>query len=135
MSWKQTFLIGAVSTVLSALACIIYAKIYSEAFFVDFSKVAGTLNFIAASAIGCFLMAVGYRLAMQWKGEKIMGWLNILYSVLSFASIAAVLGFNLPLDIESPEMFPGMVIPMHFFPVLSFLTIIPFFNLLPQQSK
>jgi len=135
MSWKQTFFIGAVSTVLSALACIIYAKIYSEAFFVDFSKVAGTINFIAASAIGCFLMAVGYRLAMQWKGEKIIGWLNILYSILSFASIAAVLGFNLPLDIESPEMFPGMVIPMHFFPVLSFLTIIPFFNLLNHQSK
>jgi hypothetical protein len=128
MNWQKIFILGAVSTLLSSLACIIYAKVYSEAFLVNFGKVAGTTNFIAASAIGCFLMAVGYKVATNWKGEKAIGWLNLIYSVLSFASIIGVFGFSLPMDIESPEMFPGMVIPMHFFPVLSLLTIYPFFN-------
>lgn len=126
MNWKQTFVLGTIGTVLSAMACIIFSKIYSEAFYVDFSAIVGSANFISASAIGCFLMVLGYKYAIQLKGVNSIGWLNILYSVLSFASIAGVLGFNLPLDIESPEMFPGMVIPMHFFPVLSILTIHPF---------
>lgn len=129
MIWKQTFILGTISSILSATACIIFAKIYSEAFYVDFSKIVGSINMISASTVGCFLMTIGYKLAVQWKGIKTIGWLNILYSILSFASIAGVLGFNLPLEIESPEMFPGMVIPMHFFPVLSLLTIHPFFKL------
>lgn len=129
MSWKQTFLLGTVSTILSAIACIIYANIYSAAFYVDFSKTVGVVNMISASAVGCFLMAIGYKLAIQWKGIKITGWLNLLYSLLSFVSIVAVLGFNLPLEIESPEMFPGMVIPMHFFPVISLLTLYPFIKI------
>lgn len=129
MSWKQTFILGLISTILSAIACAIYTKIYSDAFYIDFSKIVGTINLISASAIGCFLMAIGYKLAIKWRGIKTIGWLNVVFSVLSFASIAGILGFNLPLEIESPEMFPGMVIPMHFFPVISLLTIYPFFKM------
>jgi hypothetical protein len=32
------------------------------------------------------------------------------------------------LDVEFPEMFPGLVIPMHFFPALAFFAIDPFFK-------
>jgi hypothetical protein len=35
---------------------------------------------------------------------------------------------SLPLDIEYPELFPGLVVPMHFFPAYAFLTIYPFFK-------
>lgn len=129
MNWKQTFQLGIAASLLSSLASIIYLNIYKEALMVDFSKVAGTPNIIAASFMGCIMMAVGYKLAIMWKGTKTIGWLNIVFSIFSFATIAGVLGFNLPLDTESPELFPGMVIPMHFFPVLSVLTIFPFFKL------
>lgn len=129
MSWKQSFMLGIVSTFLASLACIIFAKIYSQAYYVDFGKIVAPLNIISSCAIGCFLMAIGYKLGIKWKGEKLIAWLNIIYSVLSFASIVGVLGFNLPLDIESPEMFAGMVIPMHFFPALSLFTIYPFFKI------
>lgn len=128
MSSRKTFMLGSMSTLLASIACIIYAQIYKGAFYVDFGEVIGTTNMIAACAIGCFLMVIGYQLAAKWKGEKLIGLLNVFYSIISFASIAGVLGFNLPLEIESPEMFPGMVIPMHFFPVLSVLTIYPFFS-------
>lgn len=129
MNWKQTLIMGVAGSLLSSLASIIYLNIYKEALVVDFSKVAGTSNIIAACSIGCLLMAVGYKLAIKWKGTKTIGWLNIAFSVFSFATIAGVMGFNLPLVTESPELFPGMIIPMHFFPVLSILTIYPFFKI------
>ncbi|MFY7829537.1 MAG: hypothetical protein ACOVQ4_20560 [Flectobacillus sp.] len=110
-------------------------NIYNEALVVDFSKVAGISNIIAANTIGCLLMALGYMFIINWKGVKTIGWLNIVFSVLSFASIVGVMGFNLPLDTESPELFPGMIIPMHFFPILSILVIFPFFKLNGNESN
>lgn len=129
MSWKLTFIMGIAASLLSSLASVIYLTIYKEALLVDYSKVAGISSIIAACFIGCLLMTVGYKLALTWKGTKTIGWLNIIFAILSFASIAGVFGFNLPMETESPELFPGMVIPMHFFPLLSMLTIIPFFKI------
>lgn len=129
MNWKQTLIMGIAGSLLSSLASIIYLNIYKEALVVDFSKVAGTSNIIAACSIGCLLMAVGYKLAIKWKGTKTIGWLNIVFTVFSFSTIAGVMGVSLPMEIESPELFPGMIIPMHFFPVLSILTIYPFFKI------
>ena len=60
-------------------------------------------------------MAIGYKIGLKLKGEKTLGLLNVFYSIISFASIAEVIIYNLPLDIEFPEMFPGFAIPMHFF--------------------
>ena len=133
MNWQKTFIAGAVATALSSVACVVYAELYKNAFFVDFSQVVSIGSMISASAVGCFLMFVGYKLSSKVKVRNTAGWLNILYGVISFASIAGVLGFNLPLEVEFPEMFPGMVIPMHFFPLIAVLTIQPFF--LFQQHK
>jgi hypothetical protein len=119
---------GIAGSLLSSLASIIFLTIYQETFLVDFSNVVGNLNIIVACSIGCFLMTICYKLAIQWKGIKIIGWLNIAFSIVSFATIAGVLGFNLPLETESPELFPGMIIPTHFFPVLSMLSVLPFFT-------
>lgn len=135
MNWKQTFIMGIAGSLLSSLASIIYLNIYKQALLADFSEIAGITNIISACTIGCLLMAVGYKLAINRKGTKTTGWLNIVYSLLSFASVAGVFGFNLPLDTESPELFPGMIIPMHFFPVLSVLTIFPFFKLTNHDNK
>lgn len=132
MSWKQVLLFGASGALLAALAGVIYNQLYSTAFFVDFGRVLGPVNIIVSCTLGCFLMALGYKLMFGWKGVKLAGWINIVYSILSFASIAGVLGFNLPLDMESPEMFPGLAIPMHFFPALSMFAIFPFFKPLQQ---
>lgn len=125
---KKILLHGTLSTVLAASAALVYLKIYNAAFMVDFSKVMPVSNIIASTLIGCLLMALGYfvlekRGKNNWKGA-----MNIMYSVLSFLSIIGVLGMNLPLDMEFPEMFPGLAIPMHFFPVLAFLTVEPFFR-------
>lgn len=135
MNWKQTFIMGIVGSLLSSFASIIYLNIYKEALLVDYSKIVDISNLIAACSIGCLFMAIGYKIAINWKGIKSVGWLNILYSVFSFCTIVGVFGFNLPLNTESPELFPGMIIPMHFFPVLSLTTIFPFFKLINHANK
>jgi hypothetical protein len=128
MNWKRGLVLGLASAFLSGLACVIYAQIYSRAFYVDFSKVINISDMIGSSVIGCLLMTAGYILLIKWKGNKLIPWANVVYGISSFASIVAVLSFKLPLDMESPELFPGLAIPMHFFPVLSFLTVCPFFK-------
>ena len=135
MSWKTALLMGITGSMLSSLACIVFKFIYMQALYVDFSMIVGTSSIVASCVIGCFLMAVCYKLAIQWKGYKTTVWLNLAFSIISFASIAGVFGFNLPLELEFPELFPGMVIPMHFFPVLSILTILPIFKISNHENK
>jgi hypothetical protein len=128
MTIKQSAIHSLVSAALASAACLIYNKIYSEAFYVDFSKVMNAFGIIASCLVGCLLMGAAYFLVFKWKGNKWIGWLNVLIAVLSFASIIGVLGMVLPLDVESPEMFPGLAIPMHFFPALAFFAVKPFFE-------
>jgi hypothetical protein len=128
MNFKKAFLLAVISSVLSILASLIYNKVYSGSFYVDFSKIINPGSVIMNCLVGCTLMSLGYVLVMKWRPSLNIAWLNIVYTVLSFASIVMVLSFKLPLDIEFPELFPGLAIPMHFFPVLAFLTIVPFFK-------
>jgi len=53
---------------------------------------------------------------------------NLLFVVLTFASILRPIGFIMPLDQESPELFPGLAVPMHFFPALGWFALKPFFG-------
>lgn len=126
-------MLGIAGSLLSSLASLIYVDIYKAALIVDFSQVAGTSNIIAACSMGCLLMALSYKFFIKWRGTKSIGWLNIAFGLFSFASVAGVFGFNLPLDTEFPELFPGMIIPIHFFPVLTILTITPFFKLISHE--
>lgn len=127
MNWKRTLLMVVIASMLSSTASIIYLNVYKESMIIDYSNVIRPSDIISACTIGCILMAISYKYALHWKGPKTTGWLNIAFSVFSFATIAGVMGYNLPLETESPELFPGLIIPMHFFPVLSILTIQPFY--------
>jgi hypothetical protein len=104
-----------------------YSIIYSDSFFVDFSSILNPAGMFISSTIGTLLMSIGYFFILKWNKAKLIPIANILYSALSFGSIIGVLAFKLPLDMEFPEMFPGLAIPMHFFPALSFLSLAPFF--------
>jgi len=128
MNWKRGLLLGLVSAALSVIACILYDKVYSKAFYVDFSKIIHPGGIIISCTIASLLMAISYILLSKWKGEKLLGWANIVFCIVSFATVPGVLAFKLPLDMEAPEMFPGLAIPMHFFPALAFLTVYPFFK-------
>jgi branched-subunit amino acid ABC-type transport system permease component len=125
---KKVFFQGITAGVLAAVAGIMYYSIYQSAFETGFDKIINKGSIIGSSIVGTMLMACGYALLLKLKKETWTGLLNVLISVLSFASIIGPISMSLPLDIESPELFPGLVVPMHFFPALAFFTISPFFK-------
>lgn len=125
---KKIFLHGLIAGILAAIACMIFLSIYQSTLEVSFNKVINTPSIIGSCLFATMLIACGYAVLHKTNKTKFAGWYNILVSVLSFASIIGPISMSLPLDIESPEMFPGLVVPMHFFPALAYFTIAPFFS-------
>jgi len=125
--FKKALLLGIVSGLLAGIAGLVYAKVYYSATEADFSAVASTIRIIASSLFGGVLAAIGYVSAIRLlksKGEIVF---NLIFSILSFASLLGPIAWRLPRDIGTPELFPGMVIPMHFFPALAWYTLKPLF--------
>ncbi len=127
MNTKHLLWHGILSGVLASIAGIIYFEIYQYLMLTAFDAVVNWGSIIGASVFGCLLMTVGYWVLMNFNLERFVGWLNVLIALLSFASIIGAMNTALPLDMEYPELFPGLVVPMHFFPALAFFTIYPFF--------
>lgn len=125
--FKKSLLLGIVSGILAGIASLIYAKVYHSSLGADFSKVAGTVNILGSSLFGTILAAIGFWALNKWfrqNGEIIF---NLAFSIISFATLLAPIAYKLPLDMEAPELFPGAVIPMHFFPALAWYTLKPIF--------
>ncbi|HTA28803.1 MAG TPA: hypothetical protein VK809_13510, partial [Bacteroidia bacterium] len=81
-----------------------------------------------ASIFGCLLMAISYWVLERFNKENWKGVINIVIALASFASIISPISMSLPLDIKNPELFPGLAVPMHFFPALAFFCLVPFFK-------
>jgi len=125
--FKKALTLGIVSGILAGIAGLIYAHLYYSINEADFSKVASSIRIIASSLAGGIMAAIGFTLLNKWlkrNGEIVF---NLLFSILSFASLLMPIAFKLPTSLETPELFPGMVIPMHFFPALAWFTLKPLF--------
>jgi len=125
--FKKALLLGIVSGLLAGIAGLIYAHLYYSINEADFSKVAPTIRIIASSLAGGVLAAIGFTILNKWlnrNGEIVF---NLLFSIISFASLLMPIAYKLPTSLETPELFPGMVIPMHFFPALAWFTLKPLF--------
>jgi ABC-type branched-subunit amino acid transport system permease subunit len=124
---KKSLLLGIVSGLLAGVAGIIYARVYYKANEADFSSVVSAIRILSASLFGGVLAAIGYTIlnrALKTKGEIVF---NFLFTIISFASLLLPIAYKLPVNLTTPELFPGMVIPMHFFPALSWYTLKPLF--------
>ena len=73
-------------------------------------------------------MAIVYWALDKLNRVKFKGIVNVAIVLFSFFSILLPITMNLPLDIDFPELFPGLAIPIHFFPALIFFGLTPFFN-------
>jgi hypothetical protein len=125
--FKNSLALGIVAGLLAGIAGVVYARIYHTSLGADFSKVVSTVRIIAASVVGGVLAAIGYTLLDKWlksRGEIVF---NLIFTLISFATLLAPFAVKLPMDLEAPELFPGMVIPMHFFPALGWYTLKPIF--------
>jgi hypothetical protein len=126
--FKKYFLQALVSGILAALAANIYDRIYFFATEADFSQVLSVTRIISLCFLFCFSAAFldwFLVLKLKRKGEVIF---NFLFSIASFALIIIPISVSLPLDIKFPELFPGLAVPMAFFPAISWYTVVPLFR-------
>lgn len=123
--FKKLLLVGVVAGIASGVASIIYAQVYHAAFGVDFSAVVNPVGMLSSCLFGSVLASVGYwglfKVVSKWAQVVF----NLVFILLSFASIIFPLVATLPYDIEFPELFPGFAIPMHFFPALFWFGLKP----------
>lgn len=125
---KANLIHGLIAGLLSAVAGVVYMQIYQNLNFVDFSMVMNSGAIIGSSIFGCMLMAIGYFLLEKFNKIKFKGIMNLLIILLSFLSILGPLMMSLPFEVEFPELFPALAIPMHFFPAMIFFGVAPFFG-------
>ena len=125
---KKLLAQGITAGLLAGLAGMIYYTIYQNTLLTNFGSVVNFGSILGSSMFGCILITAGYWILYRLKLERYTGWFNVFISILSFASIIGPMSMSLPLDVESPELFPGLVVPLHFFPALAFFTIQPLFN-------
>ena len=126
--FKRVFFHGLTASILSVVAAIIYNRIYFFATETDFSKVLDLQRIIGLSLLICLVASlVNYGL-IRWlkkKGEIIF---NFLFSVFSFAAVMIPISITLPLSVQHPELFPGLAVPMVFFPAIAWYTVNPLFT-------
>lgn len=125
--FKKLLLLGLVSGVLAAVAALIYQKIYTSSLGADFSAQVKPVNVVIVCTLAGLLASTGYGLLTKWlprAGEIVF---NFVFVILTFASILGPFATKLPLDVEMPELFPGLTVPMHFFPALAWFTLKPLF--------
>ncbi len=125
--FRKIFFHGLMAALLSALAAIIYSRIYFFATETDFSKVLGLLRITGLSLLTCMMTVLLNYGLMRWlkkKGEIIF---NFLFSILSFAAVMIPISVTLPLSVQLPELFPGLAVPMVFFPAIAWYTLNPLF--------
>ena len=126
--FKRIFFHALVASVLAALACFIYYRIYYFATEIDFSKVANIQSFIGFCVMFCMLAAICNYLCLRLFKSRGSVIFNFILSIASFALVVFPISLSLPLDIKSPELFPGLAVPMMFFPALAWYTLEPVFK-------
>jgi hypothetical protein len=124
---KQTLYHGAISGVLAGLAASIFNEAYSQALIVDFTSVFTWINLLAVCIFSCVLASLGYFFFTKWVTKGTDSWFNAIFLIISFLTFLLPFSSELPMEIEYPELFPGLALPMHLFPILFWLATKPLF--------
>ena len=125
--FKKILFQSIVAGILASVAGIIYNRIYFFATETDFSRVLNTGSIIGLNMMVCVGAGIIYWVFISWhknRGEIIF---NLLFSIVCFTAVMIPISITLPLKIQMPELFPGLAVPMVFFPPMAWYTIRPFF--------
>jgi len=124
---KKLLLLGVISGLLAGIASIIYQKVYAASLGEGFNETVTIAKILGSSLAGTLIAAIGYLLLSKVLKGNTEPVFNLLFTILSFVTILAPFAAKLPMTIEAPELFPGLTIPMHFFPALAWFTLKPLF--------
>ena len=127
--YKKIFFLALLASALAAIAGIIYYRIYFFATEADFSRILNPVSIIGISVFVCMIASFIFFALVKWIGERGEVIFNFLFSIISFGSVMLPISISLPLDIKFPELFPGLAVPMVFFPALAWMTVRPLFHM------
>ncbi len=128
---KKILLHGLTAGLLSAISCLVYTQVYTATTGADFSSIITLFPVMFTCLLGCLLAAGGYITLHKFISDTDICDVifNISFVLLTFLSCIYPLSFRLSsIDFDNPELFNGLVIPMHFFPVLFWITLNPIFK-------
>lgn len=131
--FKKIFFLSLATAALSVIACLAYSRGYFS-FLVDFSESVGiitlTINCLIASMVACF---VYFGLNLVFKKAYMVDFLfNFLATIISVAMVFVVLKSDDPEFKNEDAMlmvdyYKGFVMPMLFFPFMSWMILKPLF--------
>lgn len=125
---KKDFTHGIIAGILASIAGIIYSHVYFFANETDFSSLLNGYSITGLNLSVCMVIAVIHAILKKWLKRNAELVFNLLLSIFSFALIVVPISISLPLNIKTPELFPGLVVPMLFFPSIAWFTINPIFS-------
>ncbi|MEP6584063.1 MAG: hypothetical protein ABJA90_07340 [Ginsengibacter sp.] len=126
--FKKILFHSITAGILAGVAGIIYNRIYFFATEIDFSKILNPVSITSICIAISVIAGLIYWGLVSWlrnKGEVVF---NFLFSIVSFAMVMYPISVSLPLEIKNPELFPGLAVPMVFFPALAWYTVKPLFK-------
>lgn len=126
--FKKAFVHGLLAAAISSIAAVIYNRIYFFATEADFSRIINYGSMIGISILICIIATFLSFGLEKWLGKKGQIVFNFLFSILSFACVMVPISLTLPLDVKNPEIFPGLAVPMIFFPAMAWYTLQPLFS-------
>ena len=113
---------------MAAVAANIYDRIYFFATQVDYSGIINPLTLVGLNVFVSLFAGLLYSvLTVLFKRKGAIAF-NFVYSVGSFACVIIPIAYTLPLSQPFPELFPGLAVPMVFFPVIAWMTVDPLFG-------
>lgn len=125
---KKDFIHGISTGILAAIAGIIYSRVYFFANEADFSCLVNLSSIIGLNLATGMVIAVVHVLFTKWFKKHAELLFNLTLSIPSFALIAVPISISLPLNMKFPELFPGLAVPMLFFPAIAWFTLNPVFS-------
>ena len=126
--FKKDFTHGIIAGILASIAGIIYSHVYFFANEANFASIVNIYSIVGLNVSACIVIAFIHAASVKWLKKNAELVFNLVLSVLSFSLIVIPLSITLPLNIEFPELFPGLVVPMLFFPSIAWFTLNPIFS-------
>jgi hypothetical protein len=127
MAFARYFYTGLAAGLLSGLAAFFYARIYTEAVDVSYPGIVSTQGIFSVCIFVSMLIALAYWAIKRLFRKDAELLFNILLLLCCSLSIVIPFIVSLPLDMPAPELFPGLIAPMHFCVALSWYTVKPIF--------
>jgi len=126
--FKKDFIHGIIAGILASIAGIIYSHVYFFANEADFSSLVNVYSITSLNVAAGMVIAATHAISVKFLKKNAELVFNLILSVLSFSLIVLPISISLPLNVQFPELFPGLAVPMMFFPAIAWFTLNPIFS-------